>query len=63
MINDGDKESGIQAGKAVADDDQESEGKMNIIKEYELAKEIKWGYWRSRPERKTDVCVLYAPDR
>ena len=44
MINDGNKESGIQAGKAVADDDQESEGKMNIIKEYELAKESKEGY-------------------
>ena len=32
MVNDGDKESEIQAGKAVADDDQEGEGKMNILR-------------------------------
>ena len=31
VVNDGDKESGIQADKAVADDDQERKGKMNIL--------------------------------
>ena len=32
MVNDGDKESDILAGKAVADDDQEGEGKRNILR-------------------------------
>ena len=36
MVNDGYKESDIQAGKT-ADDDQEGEGKINIIQEDELA--------------------------
>ena len=34
MVNDGDKESSIQADKAVADDDQERKGKMNILWEF-----------------------------
>ena len=38
VVNDGDKESGIQAGKAVADDDQEGEGKMNILRELDVLK-------------------------
>ena len=33
VVNDGDKESDIQAGKAVADNDQEGKGKMNILQE------------------------------
>ena len=33
MFNDWYKESGIQAGKAVAGVDQEGEGKMNVIQE------------------------------
>ena len=38
MVDDGDKESDIQAGKAVADDDQEGEGKMNIRQELGVLK-------------------------
>ena len=38
VVNDGDKESDIQAGKAVADDDQEGEGKMNILRELDVLK-------------------------
>ena len=33
VVNDGDKESDIQAGKAVADNDQEGKDKMNILQE------------------------------
>ena len=40
MVNDGDQESGIQAGKAVADDDQEGEGKMNILRELGILKKM-----------------------
>ena len=38
MVNDGDKEIDIQAGKAVADGDQEGEGKMNILRELGVLK-------------------------
>ena len=38
VVHDGDKESDIQAGKAVADDDQECEGKMNILQELGVLK-------------------------
>ena len=38
VVHDGDKESDIQAGKAVADDDQEGEGKMNILQELGVLK-------------------------
>ena len=38
VVNDGDKESGIQADKAVADDDQERKGKMNILWEFGVLK-------------------------
>ena len=38
VVNDGDKESDIQAGKAVADADQEGEGKMNILRELGVLK-------------------------
>ena len=38
MVNDGDKESDIQAGKAVADDDQEGEDKINILWELGVLK-------------------------
>ena len=37
-VNDGDRESEIQADKSVADDDQESEGKMNILRELNVLK-------------------------
>ena len=33
VVNDGDKESDIEAGKSVTDDGQEGEGKMNILRE------------------------------
>ena len=38
MVNDGDKESDIQAGKAIADDDQKGEGKVNILREFRVLK-------------------------
>ena len=38
MINDGDKESYIEAGKAVPDDHQENEGKRNILREFGVLK-------------------------
>ena len=38
VVNDGDKESDIQVGKAVADDDQEGEGKINILRELGVLK-------------------------
>ena len=38
VVNDGDKESDIQAGKAVADDNQEGEGKINILRELGVLK-------------------------
>ena len=38
MVNDGDKECDIEAGKAVVDDDQEGEGKMNILRELGVLK-------------------------
>ena len=34
MVNDGNKESNIQADKVVADDDQERKAKMNILWEF-----------------------------
>ena len=37
-VNDGDRESEIQADKSVEDDDQESEGKMNILRELNVLK-------------------------
>ena len=33
MVNDGDRESDTQASKAVVDDDQEGDGKMNVLRE------------------------------
>ena len=38
MVNDGDKKTDIQAGKAVADDDQEGKDKMNILRELRILK-------------------------
>ena len=38
MVNDGDKKTDIQAGKAVADDDQEDKDKMNILRELRILK-------------------------
>ena len=38
VVNDGDKESDIQVGKVVADDDQEGDGKMNITLELGVLK-------------------------
>ena len=38
MVNDGDKGSDIEAGKAVVDGDQEGEGKMNILRELDVLK-------------------------
>ena len=38
VVSDGDKESDIQVGKAVADDDQEGEDKMNIPRELGVLK-------------------------
>ena len=44
MVNDGDKESDIEAGKVVTDDGQEGEGKMNILRELGVLK--KTGFLR-----------------
>ena len=38
MVNDGDRESEIQADKSVADEDQEGEGKMNVLRELDVSK-------------------------
>ena len=38
VVNDGGKESDIQAGKAVADNDQEGESKMKILRELGVLK-------------------------
>ena len=38
MVNDEDKKTDIQAGKAVADDDQEGKDKMNILQELRVLK-------------------------
>ena len=38
MVNDGNKESDIQADKAVADDDQGGKGKLNILRELGVLK-------------------------
>ena len=38
VVNDGDKKSYIEAGKAVADGDQEGEDKMNILRELGVLK-------------------------
>ena len=38
MVNDGDKGSDIEAGKAVVDGDQQGEGKMNILRELGVLK-------------------------
>ena len=38
MVNDGDKESDVQAVRAVAGDDQQGEGKMNILREMGVLK-------------------------
>ena len=60
-VNDGDRESEIQADKSVADDDQESEGKMNILRELNVLKktsllreefQVNWGYSEDRLEAK-----------
>ena len=40
MFNDGDKQSDIQAGKTVADNDQEGEGKTNILRELSVLKKM-----------------------
>ena len=40
MFNDGDRQSDIQAGKTVADNDQEGEGKMNILRELGVLKKM-----------------------
>ena len=40
MFNDGDKQSDIQAGKTVADNDEEGEGKMNILQELGILKKM-----------------------
>ena len=38
VVNDEDKKTDIQAGKAVADDDQEGKDKMNILQELRVLK-------------------------
>ena len=38
VVSGGDKESDIHAGKEVADNDQEGEGKMNILREFGVLK-------------------------
>ena len=38
MVNDGDRESEIQTDKSVADEDQEGEGKMNVLRELGVSK-------------------------
>ena len=38
VVNDEDKKTDIQAGKAVADDDQEGKDKMNILRELRILK-------------------------
>ena len=71
VVNDEDKESDIQASKAVAADDDQYI-KINIrtgngcFKEDELSKERipgKGEYWGGSPERKTRACAPYAPDK
>ena len=69
MFNDWYKESGIQAGKAVAGVDQEGEGKMNVIQKLGVFKKTTllrkgfWvyegDYWRGWPERKSQICVIH----
>ena len=73
VVNDGDKESDIQAGKAVADNDQEGEDKMNTLQEFGvlkktslLRKEFRVKGVLGRQARKKNsrtVCVPYAPDK
>ena len=41
VVNDGDKESDVQAVRAVAGDDQQGEGKMNILREMGVLKKTK----------------------
>ena len=38
MVNNGDRESENQADESVADEDQEGEGKMNILRELGVSK-------------------------
>ena len=67
MVNDGDQESDIQADKAVADDDQKGEGKMDILRELGILKKmnllrkefrVKRSIEEAGQKEKTHVCVL-----
>ena len=63
VVNNGNKESDVQAGKAVADDDQEGEDKMNILRELGVLKK-NFGYrgvlGRRDRKKNSRMCPLCA---
>ena len=71
IVNDWDKESSIQGGEAVADDDQEGESKMNILWEQGVLKKMSLlrkkfrvnGSIVETGQKKTHVCVPYARNK
>ena len=71
IVNDWDKESSIQDGEAVADDDQEGESKMNILWEQGVLKKMSLlrkkfrvnGSIVETGQKKTHVCVPYARNK
>ena len=67
MVNDGDKESDIEAGKAVADDGQEGEGKMDVLRELGVLKktgflrkefQVKGSIGRQSRKKNSRMCLL-----
>ena len=61
MVNDGDEESDIQVGKAVVDDDQEGEGKMDILWELGVLKNTSLGSFgeAGQKEKLTYVSLMH----
>ena len=61
VVNDGDEESDIQVGKAVVDDDQEGEGKMNILWELGVLKKESLGSFgeAGQKEKLTYVSLMH----
>ena len=61
VVNDGDEESDIQVGKAVVDDDQEGEGKMDILWELGVLKKTSLGSFgeAGQKEKLTYVSLMH----